>query len=421
MKVSKSESEPVAAGDVLAELDRVLKGPSFRSSKRSQQFLNYAVQQVLAGLHENLKERTIGVAVFDRPATYDTSEDATVRVAAGEVRKRLTQFYTDAQAHALRIELPLGSYVPEFVTVHSTAVVEAEPSTPVVHSGTVEANVDGSAPPPQAVPAGTNRLWVAMGAVVLLSALALARFTTRSAFDDFWEPMIASRQPVVICLTHPVVFLLSERVQKEYVERHKIDQFAGPYVVRVDPKDLRPDDLVPATDQYVGSGDAYASSQFMAFLKARGGPAELRLGQDLTFADLRSRPAILIGAYSNRWAMQSNSEYRFSFGHFSVKDRVTGKDWTLTDMTPDYKSKEDYAIVSRVFQSYTGQLVILSAGITNAGTHAAAEFLTNPRYLNAALARLPRGWRKRNLQFVLHCRVINNVPGPPEVVAFEVW
>jgi hypothetical protein len=260
--------------------------------------------------------------------------------------------------------------------------------------------------------------------VVLIAAagFSISLFTAKSAFDDFWMPMLHARQPVVVCLAHPVVFLLSERVVDEYVARHKIDQLAGPYVVNVDPRQLRPEDLIASTDQYIGSGDAQAASQFVALFKGRNKTAQLRIGQDLSFADLRSSPAVLIGAYSNRWAMQANAGYRFSFRHFSVVDRATpGRAWKVVDMTPDYKSSEDYAIVSRVFQSYTGQLVITSAGITNAGTQAAAEFITNPSYLNAALATLPAGWRERNLQIVLHCKVINNTPGPSEVVATHVW
>ena len=39
----------------------------------------------------------MGVAVFDRKAAYDTAQDAIVRNAAIEVRKRLAQYYMEPE------------------------------------------------------------------------------------------------------------------------------------------------------------------------------------------------------------------------------------------------------------------------------------------------------------------------------------
>ena len=65
---------------VREELTRVLASHEFRSSKRSQDFLRYVVENTLRGHADMLKERTIGIEVFGRPTSYDPSDDATVRV-----------------------------------------------------------------------------------------------------------------------------------------------------------------------------------------------------------------------------------------------------------------------------------------------------------------------------------------------------
>src|ERR1700691_3576237 len=78
---------------ILHELELILESHLFRSSKRCQQFLRYSVQHVLDGELHHLKERLIGIAVFERPSSYDTGEDSIVRVTAKEVRSRLTQYY----------------------------------------------------------------------------------------------------------------------------------------------------------------------------------------------------------------------------------------------------------------------------------------------------------------------------------------
>ena len=77
---------------IRAELNQVLQSQGFRSSKRSQDFLRYVVERTLEGQADTLKERTIGIDVFGRSSAYDPSDDATVRVKAGEVRKRLGLF-----------------------------------------------------------------------------------------------------------------------------------------------------------------------------------------------------------------------------------------------------------------------------------------------------------------------------------------
>ena len=68
---------------ILRELHEVLASPHFCNSKRYPALLEYIVENTLAGKSELLKERTIGVEVFDRPPTYDTSADTVVRYTAG--------------------------------------------------------------------------------------------------------------------------------------------------------------------------------------------------------------------------------------------------------------------------------------------------------------------------------------------------
>ena len=97
------------------ELISVLESASFRASTRSRAFLRFVVEEALAGRETSLKERTIGVAVLGKDASYDTGSDAVVRVRANDVRKRLLAHYECCAPKAgVRIELPSGSYIPRF-------------------------------------------------------------------------------------------------------------------------------------------------------------------------------------------------------------------------------------------------------------------------------------------------------------------
>lgn len=94
----------------------IVDGPAFKGSARSGQFLQYVVDQSIAGHFDSLKERLIGVELFGRSPSYDTGEDAIVRVTASDVRKRLLQHYgRNGASSEFRVSLPLGSYIPEIV------------------------------------------------------------------------------------------------------------------------------------------------------------------------------------------------------------------------------------------------------------------------------------------------------------------
>jgi hypothetical protein len=105
-------ASPVDASAVLAQLERILASSPFRNSKRYPALLRYVVEKHLNDASSELKERTIAIDVFGRDPYYDP----VVRISAGEVRKRLAQYYQEtADANELRIELPVGSYHPEFI------------------------------------------------------------------------------------------------------------------------------------------------------------------------------------------------------------------------------------------------------------------------------------------------------------------
>ena len=101
--------------DVRAQLDRILASPLFVNSKRSAVLLKFVAEYVLDGKTEHLKERSLGLEVFQREPDYDTNRDPVVRTTAVEIRKRLAQYYLIPEHdREIRISFPAGSYVLEF-------------------------------------------------------------------------------------------------------------------------------------------------------------------------------------------------------------------------------------------------------------------------------------------------------------------
>jgi Tol biopolymer transport system component len=130
----KSEKLRLEQADwVRAELESVISSHAFAGSKQCQDLLRLLVERALAGEVDSLSEPVIGVELFGRPADYETSKDTIVRLRATEVRKRLAQYYGNVTISPMvRIELPPGSYVPDFhwsspTRFEDTSVVTAPP------------------------------------------------------------------------------------------------------------------------------------------------------------------------------------------------------------------------------------------------------------------------------------------------------
>src|SRR5271157_1686575 len=101
---------------VRAELNRLLESAAFRTSKRCSEFLEYVVERTISGPNGALKERSLGVELFRLATDFDPGQHTIVRVTANEVRKKLAQYYLpeNGASHAVRIDLPPGSYRAEF-------------------------------------------------------------------------------------------------------------------------------------------------------------------------------------------------------------------------------------------------------------------------------------------------------------------
>jgi hypothetical protein len=390
----------------VAQLARILESPQFRTSKRCSQFLRYVVEQANENRLEYLKERTLGIEVFGREPQYDTNQDPVVRAAAGEVRKRLAQYYLEpGHEDELRISLPAGSYVPE---VNSPAKIKAE-----------------AAPRP----AFRIKHFVIAAAVIAMVATAVLlslRFR-QTDLDRFWAPVIEPQETVLVCIGQPKTYNFNSKAQGEldkWFENGAEKQVPPPGLPT-----LSLEDVVPMWDRYVALADAQAFSQFSELIARKGKKAQLRGVRSVSLADLSSRPCVLIGAFNNEWTMSLAGELRFYFDidyqnkAEIVRDRQNPgqTEWKVVNSWPHWRIPTDYAIVSRVFNPTTGQAVVIAAGITQYGTHAAGEFIANQAYFSEALSHAPRDWYRKNIQVVLSTKVVSGTHGPPKVLAVHFW
>ena len=101
--------------EVRSELQRILKSSNFTASDRNRRFLEYIVEESLAGRAGRLKAYYIATSVFGRPDSFDPQIDPVVRMEAGRLRRALERFYLlEGRAGTLAIAMPKGGYMPEF-------------------------------------------------------------------------------------------------------------------------------------------------------------------------------------------------------------------------------------------------------------------------------------------------------------------
>ena len=120
-------SAPMEPGVVRKQLQRILQSRQFVDTTRLARFLEYLVEQTLAGNDEALKGYAIGLDVFDKPEDFDPAIDTIVRVQASKLRSRLDLYYAKEGADdPLRIMVPKGSYVPVFQVAFDPEVASTD-------------------------------------------------------------------------------------------------------------------------------------------------------------------------------------------------------------------------------------------------------------------------------------------------------
>lgn len=113
--INLSDFPDVASNDVKAALERVTSHHIIRKSPKLKAFLNFIVEEALAGRGHRLKAYSIGIAALGKHTAFDPTNDPIVRVEASRLRRVLNIYYaTDGQFDPIRISIPSGSYKPVF-------------------------------------------------------------------------------------------------------------------------------------------------------------------------------------------------------------------------------------------------------------------------------------------------------------------
>jgi hypothetical protein len=429
---------------------RVVAGPHFARSPLLSKFLLFVVAETLEGRGDEITEHQIGVQVFDRPADYRTLEDNIVRSYARQLRKRLAEHFAgEGRSEPVRIDIPLGGYVPVFLPGADEDAKEDAAEVPVPQLGRTQASGShtdsAQSTATQATPwrAKTNRIVLGLLLLAVYSATLIAATwygatwyagahvpsvqQAESPAHVLWAALFSGPANCFIVPSDAGFNLLEDLSRRPVPLAQYI---AGSYQAMplggVDvhsAEDLRSQQLTPFVDLQI-------SSAFAHLTEDNPQRVFIRFPRDLRLDDLKNANAVIIGSVgSNPWAALAESN-----ANFRIVDHPGMRGATIENLKPrageatSYESRwnepahETFALITFFPNlSGNGHLLVLE-GLDVAGTQAAAEMLLHPSAIDTILsgATRPDG-SLHNFEVLLRSTSIESSATGTQVIASRIY
>jgi hypothetical protein len=416
---------------VLAELGRLLESRHFKASKRCSDFLDYAVSQALRGNLSQLKERTLGVELFNRRTDYDTNSDPVVRATAGEIRKKIAQHYQESIPGSMQIALPVGTYIPRFEIRIDPAEVIAEHEKP---ADLIDESISLDTPSTETKLASKPQLALAwpilgqavIGAMLLCAALLLYKQSTGSRGKATQQQDVDA---ALLAFWHPFVTASSDTVAVfSDIRSRRQDDARGS---AKSPTEVSIGKMASPGMSGVGEvmGVHALDEDFASFHRA----LRAKRSNFFTFDDAMNENVIFLGsplANPPLRLLQSNQSFAFQI----VNDDSNQPRLALMNLRPqagepklfmatpnEQPIKEDYALIVLAPGIHPEKKVMILAGITTFGTQAAAEFVSRPDLLKKLLSHLKvsASGEVEPFEAVINVKIDDEVPVEERIVTIR--
>ena len=449
-------------GDIASlqhHLKEVIEGDVFKGSHRSGQFLQYVIDQAIAGHFDSLKERVIGMELFGRAASYDTGDDAIVRVTASDVRKRLLQHYGRFGATSeYRINLPSGSYIPEITRVSRgeantfggalahREIGHVHPDSPAPNQETLPvpgASVIAAAAHPlveAAQPKSLGRYrWLFFGVLIVAINLTLwGIFRSRPAPLESarpsslpWSALFGSSHAVEVITSDPDIADIQGVTGSEV----SVSDYANHKYIPV------PNKLTPEQDYFCRSilrGDNSAGvdapivAKIAMLAQSNSKNIDVRTARSIQITDLKSDNSfIFLGSpRSDPWfsLFSDQLDFRFVFDKNSGSESIRNfhprpnEQPQYVPTAAGWATGDSYAILALVRNPDQSGQVLLLAGANEEGTEAAGKFVTDLTRLSTELRKCgitPSG-PLRHFEMLLHLNTMAGTPNNIDSVACHI-
>ena len=428
MSVTTGEHQDAPKELVLRELECILASPGFRSSKRSRVLLQYLVEHALAGDNDNLKERMIGMQVFSRDADYDTGQDSIVRVAANDVRKRLTDYYSHKVKNAgdsgVRIRLEAGSYLPEFELSEGDAgQAELAPHEPKGLAAGARLSIWRIAVPAFLLGCLAVYFGLSLRGPRTSGTVAGSPSQWTPALRKFWTPIAYDRTPVLIAYETRYFLFAGGLAIRDVNANTPSMADRSPSLSAV--KKLFPDRQFRETSNYAETGGTQAVFFITRLLSPTKPAVSAKPFIDVTGDDLKRDHLVFLGKPSGdptiRAALERGVFQDLGQGRIRVKTPAHGEP---SEYVPQFDPEDPsrwgvkYALISVLSGADTGKRMLILTGAGTDELRALGAYVTSPETVGDLIRHVqkPSGELPQFYQVLIKAQLRSESPVQVEYV-----
>ena len=364
------------AGEEWDLLQRVVQNDSFRRAPRLRELLLHITEKALRGRTAELNEHEIAVAVFRRTATFNPADDSIVRSSARQLRTKLHEYFEGpGRDEGVVIEIPKGSYVPEFV-----------------HRAAAPAIVPGGTLPWKALAIGFGAAVLVLAVLLVRSAMSPKREESQAKAANLVTWLFGNRgqQVNVVACDSALVVVNSYRPHMltldDYI--HLRDQEPLP-LPGGKPADATPPEF-PGMRLITSFRDMAMVSRLGEIGAASGIRIELKHSRLMQVRDFRTGSHILLGsAWSNPWTTLFEDQLTFRFkeepetGSFGLANTQPGSGEQRFYWCPPSQSRNgvSYARIAIVPNLSGQQTILLISGLHTESSEGALDSALSPDFL----------------------------------------
>ena len=402
----------------LTQIERLVSSQVLHGSESLCKLLRHLAKHALDHPGSPIKEYQIATEVFGRSSDFDPQVDSMVRVQAGRLRAKLSEYYGTAGAEdTIAVELPKGTYLLAFH--HRT------PSLPRSHAPHVDNGWD--APGPRL----RHRNWmiatIALAVLLVASSVAILTLVSNrnsaqaahdgelapAAFRVFWSEFASAQEEPWVIFSN-AEFVGRPETGMRYYDNNK-DK--GSFIL----------------DHYTGVGEVLAIHELDRVFGLLHRQIRVKRGSLFSLDDAKNNNLIFIGSpFENLTLLEIPGTQEFIFRR-AVSGPRKGDEAIINVHPQPGEAKEffgplgnvplteDYAVVALVKGLNPGQAVLILAGTTTIGTQAAVEYVCRQNSVEELLLRLPvsQTGRLKPFEAVLRVKVTRGVPVGTELVALR--
>ena len=402
-----------------AAIERLVASHSLHGSESLCKLLRYLAKQAIEHPGAQVKEYQIATEVFGRQANFDPQLDSMVRVQAGRLRTKLTEYYsTEGASDPYMVELPKGSYALGF---HERSR-QAQPNGGITEAREVA---------PKARESGDNHWLVPILSVALLVALAVIGWLVLGRKE---VGPVVSASASAAAVPYRTFWNGFGTVPEEPWVIFSNAAFVGRPDTGMRYYDAAKDGKAPILDHYTGVGEVLAVHDLDQVFATLHQTLRVKRGSLFSLDDAKNNDLIFIGSPSENLTLldvPSTKEFVFRrvnggprAGNMEIVNEHPGQGEPATYIaTPgNIPLTEDYAVVALVHGLNPEHSELILAGTTTIGTQAAVEFVTRESYLSTLLERMKvrKPSELKPFEAVIQVKVARGVPVESSLVALRV-